>query len=204
MLHRPLRALIALAATVGLAACTSVSTTHHRAGEMRGICQPQVVDAAALVMWGAAWREDQKSPGEREIMAERGMRAFFDKGACFQKVDIVSAVRGRSPLTLSDVDMLRWTRAQPGNYGTLIQVRLEELTPRLAIRPSLILWEGGTEVQLRVRVLDVATMRLIADRSLRWSRSGGYALRGTGSLDDDMRAALEEVMLPVGEPTSTR
>lgn len=191
--RRPLTACLGLLAAALLGGCASTSITQYHAGDARSVCQPSSTAAPALVMWGAAWKDGQPNRGEREITAERGIRNYFAKATCFRQAYVAGSAQGRSPLGMSDVEMIRWARSQPTVYGTLVQLRLEELDTRTQFRPSLVLWETGSLVQLRVRVLDMASMRLLTERTIHWWNGGGYIIRGTGWLDDDLTAALESV-----------
>jgi hypothetical protein len=53
-----------------------------------------------------------------------------------------------------------------------------------------ILWEGGTDIALRIRLLDVATASLESDLAMHWTKGGAFVLRGTSALEDDLVAAL--------------
>jgi hypothetical protein len=201
--HRPFLIRVGcLLTALSLAGCASTNFKQYQAGEVRTVCQTAPGAMPAVVMWGTAWRTDQPKQGEREITAERGLRNFFAKNSCFRQAYVAGAVQGRSPLAMSDVEMIRWARAQPTVFGTLVQVRLEELDTRTDIRPSLVLWETSSQVQLRVRVLDMATMRLLTDKTIHWWNGGGYIIRGTGWLDDDLTAALEAVFAPAPTPAT--
>lgn len=179
--------------TLGLGACTSTTVTQYHAGESHPVCQDDSNITPVLILWGSAWRKDQHHRGEREAAAERGIRGYFAQGTCFRKAYIASQALGRSPLALSDIEMIRWARAQAVPFTTLIQIRVEELDVQTEVRPSLVLWDSDSVAQLRVRVLDIGSMRLQIDRTIHWRSGGGYAVRNPSALGDDLGEALTAV-----------
>ena len=191
--HRLLSFCSALLLTFALGGCTSTTVVQYHAGESRPVCQEDDNISPVLILWGAAWRKDQHHRAEREAAAERGIRQYFARGDCFRHASIAGQAMGRSPLTLSDIDMIRWARGQTAPFSTVIQVRVEELDVRTQVQPSLVLWESDSLVQLRVRVLDMPSMRLQIDRTVHWKNGGGYAVRNTSTLSDDLSAALAAV-----------
>lgn len=185
-----------LAAALALAGCAGTTTQQYRSGHAGTSCQAGSTRAPAVVVWGTAWRSNQAEQASREATAERTIREFFEGGGCLAKADVVNQVQGRASTTLSDVELLRWARAQPAGYEQLVQLRLEELTPQTTVRPSLVLWDSGNLVQLRARVLDVATMKLVSDRAVQVYVGGGYSLRGASALAQDLQSALQQAMAP--------
>ena len=100
---------------------------------------------------------------------------------------------GRKAVGLSDAEALKFATGSGGRYDRVIFVRVEELGPLIIIYPSPILWEGGTEVVLRVRVLNTNTSALEADITDHWKDSGALVLKGTKTLEQDLQAALTAV-----------
>jgi hypothetical protein len=64
----------------------------------------------------------------------------------------------------------------------------------------LILWEGGTEVVLRIKVLNINTSALEMDIAIHWKDSGAFVLKGTKTFEQDLQAELSFVF---GEATLT-
>jgi hypothetical protein len=62
----------------------------------------------------------------------------------------------------------------------------------------LILWEGGTEVVLRFKVLIINTSALETDIAIQCKDSGAFVLKGTKTLEQDLQAELSFVF---GEAT---
>jgi len=148
-----------------------------------------------LVLWGTAWRDNQKEPRLREEMASKAIAEFFSGRSCYAKATILRSIEGREAVTLSDVDALKFANALPEKYSRIIMLRVEELGPLLIFYLSPILWEGGTDVVLRVRELDADASALDSDLDIHWKNSGAFVLKGTKSLEQDLQSALEKVFL---------
>lgn len=200
--HVPLgdcKFLLAQALTLALGAILVVgcATTHiqtHVVGRGLPLCQTNSSSDSVLVLWGTAWRENQKEPTLREVIADRGIHRFFAQASCYQKVDILNAIAGRSTIVLSDTEALPWAATfNNGTYSKIVVLRVEELGPLLNIHLSPVLWDGATEVVFNVRVLTVSSTSLEVDASVQWKNGGAFVLRGLGSLEEDLQAALRFV-----------
>jgi len=108
---------------------------------------------------------------------------------------VLKLAAGREAVDLSDVEALRYAASTGGRHDQVILVRLEELGPLVMIYLSPVLWEGGTEVVLRVRVLDANTSALEADITTHWKNGGAFVLKGTKTLGQDLEAALASVFM---------
>lgn len=64
--------------------------------------------------------------------------------------------------------------------------------------PSIV--EGGTEVMLELRLLDVPTSTAQAKVRTHWSNGGTFVVKGVGSLERDMSAALAAALTPGTPP----
>jgi len=176
-----------------LGGCASTKVTLHNAGNGIPLCQTQKTAPTALILWGTAWRENQKEVARREGMASHAISQFFNSSPCFSKVDVLRLAAGREAIRLSDKEALEFAVSTGNNYDKVIFVRLEELGPFVKINLSPVLWEGGTEVMLRVRVLNVTTSALETDASIHWKDSGAFVLKGNKTLEQDLQAALTSV-----------
>ena len=185
--------LIALA-IIALVGCASTKVTMHVVGKKPPLCRTQSSSQTALVFSGTAWRENQKEVALREEMASRAISRFFKTSSCFAKAEVQRLVsENEEAIALSDTDILEYARSSGEHYDKVIIVRVEELGPFLVFYLSPILWEGGTEVVLRVRVLDVKTSTLEANISTHWKDSGAFVIKGTKTLEQDLQAALDSV-----------
>jgi hypothetical protein len=193
MTRRIAGSIAAVALLALLSSCATTKINLHTVGLKPPLCRAMTGSQAALVLWGAAWRENQKEVLLREEMASRAISNFFREGSCYSKVTVLRSLDGRQATTLSDAEVLKLSTTLSERYRKIIQIRLEELGPILSIYLSPILWEGGTEVLLRVRVLDVDSASLETDLVAHWRNSGAFVLKGTGSLEDDLQSALKSI-----------
>jgi hypothetical protein len=183
-----------------LGACATTHVTTHVVGNRPPLCQAQTTSQTALILWGTAWRENQKEAVRREEMASRAIAQYFNASSCFSKVEVLKSAAGREAVGLSDAEILKFAMSTGNQYGKVILVRVEELGPLVIIHPSPILWEGGTEVVLRLRVLNVNTSALETDITIHWKDGGAFVLKGNKTLEQDLQAALASAF---GEATRT-
>jgi len=175
---------------VAMGGCAVTQLTTHAVGIKPPLCQEQQTYKTALVLWGPAWRENQKEAAFREEMASRAIERFFQDSSCYSKVEVLKSVAGRPAVGLSDAEALQLAASLNSHYDKIIFVRVEELGPLVVIYLAPILWEGGTEVVLRVRVLHADTSALETDIAIHWKKSGAFVLKGTKTLEQDLQAAL--------------
>jgi hypothetical protein len=173
--------------------CATTRVVTHTVGALPPLCQAQESSQTALILWGAAWRENQKEAALREEMASRAIARFFKTSPCYSMVDVLKVADGRSAVGLSDVEALKFAASSGSHYDKVVIVRVEELGPLIIIYLSPILWEGGTEVMLRARALDVHTSALEADISIHWKDSGAFVIKGTKTLEQDLQSALGSI-----------
>jgi hypothetical protein len=93
----------------------------------------------------------------------------------------------------SDAELLRLAGASVPDRIVFIVVR--ELGPKLVIGiPAIV--EGGTEVLIDVRVLDVRGARSLAEVRTHWQNGGTFVIKGVKSLDQDVGSALAAALMP--------
>jgi hypothetical protein len=189
------RSLVAIFLLAVLAGCATTQTSIHVVGSKPPLCQAQSGQESALVLWGTVWRDDQKEAQLREDMASKAIAEFFGSRSCYSTVTILRSIAGREAVTLSDVDVLKFANTLPEKFSRVIILRVEELGPLLIFYLSPVLWEGGTEAVLRVRVLDAGASALDSDLDVHWKNSGAFVLKGTKSLEQDLQSALAKVFL---------
>ena len=190
--------LVVTLAILTFSGCATTQVITHVVGNRHPLCQAQATAQTALVLWGTAWRDNQKEVALREKMASRGIAQYFNASSCFSKVEVLKLAAGREAVGLSDPEALKFAISTGRQYGKVILVRVEELGPLVIIHPSPLLWEGGTEVVLRIRVLNAHTSALETDIAIHWKNSGAFVLKGTKTLEQDIQAALASVF---GETT---
>jgi len=146
---------------------------------------------AALVLWGPAWRANQKEPAAREAIADLALRQFLAENACFAATTLRRQVGDRAALALADGEAIAEARAAVPPLDKVVLVRVEELGPLVNLHLGLVLVDGATEVRLRVRILAVATGAVTHDRAVHWTNGGPYVVKGVASLQQDMVEALK-------------
>ncbi len=178
-----------------LSGCALTQTAIHATGETAPLCQINTIQDSALVLWGTAWRTNQKEKQLREEKASKAISQFFSSRSCYAKTSVLRTLAGRDPVTLSDIETIKLASVLPDRYNKIILLRIEELGPLLMIYLSPILWEGGSEAVVRVRILDVNSGSLDSDVDIHWRNTGAFVLRGTKHLEEDLKAALTQVFL---------
>jgi hypothetical protein len=148
-----------------------------------------------LVLWSPQWRPDQKEPVRREAAALRGIQNFFVNSRCVNNVDIRRLPNEHSIEAPSDDQLLRLATATAPVPDIVYFITVRELGPKLLIGiPAII--EGGTEVVIDVRVLNVQKSESMASVRTRWQNGGKFVIKGVGTLDQDMSAALRTTLSP--------
>lgn len=192
-LVRPLSCLLAACAALLLTGCAA--TQVQSTGELlRGpLCQRGSTPVSAQIYWAPQWRADQKEPMRREAAALRGIQDFVARTDCL-------AVRGIHRLSASqplsnDAELQRLPGSGPDAPDLLLLVVVRELGPRLEIGLPWVL-EGGTEASIEVRVVDTRTSTRLAHAQTLWRNGGRWVIKGVGTLDRDMSAALTATLMP--------
>lgn len=188
-------AAFALAALV-LGGCAT--TQVRSAGQMpeAPLCQGPNETLSALILWGAQWRPDQKEPALREAAAKRGIEKFFAESRCFSSVRVVQSIEDRPVLEVAAEDVRSLVAREKPNASRALFITVRELGPVLKVFSSLALVEGGTEVVFDVRAQEVVSGKSGGDFQAHWRRGGPWVMKGTGSLDADMSAALTATLRP--------
>jgi len=162
------------------------------------VCKPGARKISALVYWGPQWRPDQKEPERREAAALRGIESFLAGSECLAKVD-VRRLPGEITDVPSDEVLLKQASTAVPRADKVLVIVVRELGPILRIGiPSIV--EGGTEVVLELRLLDVPTSHEQANVRTHWSNGGTFVVKGVGSLDRDMSEALAAALTPAIPP----
>jgi hypothetical protein len=194
MLHRE-RAILATALVVILSGCASTQVETTGATMHEPFCREGAGKLSALVYWGPQWRSDQKEPERREAAALRGIESFFNDSACVAGFEVRRLPGERMAEVPSDEALLKLTFAAAPRPDKVMVVVVRELGPILRIGiPSIV--EGGTEAVLELRLLDVRTSGAQANVRTHWWNGGTFVIKGVGSLERDMSAALAAALMP--------
>jgi hypothetical protein len=178
---------------IALAACASTKVETSGARMDAPLCAPAVEPLSALVYWQPGWRTDQKEPALREAAAVRGIQDFFDSAPCVKKLEI-RRLAGDAAAP-ADEELLRLAASAMPDADRVLFIVVRELGPKLAVGSAAIV-EGGTEVVVELRVLDARRGTSMANFRTHWRHGGSFVIKGVGSLDKDMSAALRVVLMP--------
>jgi hypothetical protein len=193
------RALLAVALLFVLPSCASTKVDTTGAKMQQPFCNAGGGKLSALVYWGPQWRPDQKEPERREAAALAGIESFFRDAACVSRFDVRRLPGERMAQVPSDEALLKLASAAAPKPDKVLAIVVRELGPILRIGiPSIV--EGGTEVVLELRLLDVPTSSAQANVSTHWWNGGTFVVKGVGSLDRDMSAALAAALTPGTAP----
>lgn len=188
------RAILAAAALV-VSGCASTKVETTGATMLEPLCKESAGKLSALVYWGPQWRSDQKEPERREAAALRGIESFFTESACVARFDVRRLPGERTAEVPSDEALLKLAAAASPRPDKALVIVVRELGPILRIgSPSVV--EGGTEVVLELRLLDVPTSAAQANVRTHWSNGGTFVVKGVGTLERDMSAALAAALSP--------
>jgi hypothetical protein len=95
----------------------------------------------------------------------------------------------------SDEELMRLATTTFPKPERVLFIVVRELGPRLVIGlPGIV--EGGTEVLLDVRVMNLLTSEPLANVQTSWRNGGTFVIKGIKTLDQDMSAALSATLFP--------
>jgi hypothetical protein len=182
-----------------LSGCASTKVETTGATMHEPFCREGAGKLSALVYWGPQWRTDQKEPERREAAALRGIESFFTDSACVARFDVRRLPGARMADVPSDEALLKLAFAAAPKPDKVLVIVVRELGPILRIGiPSIV--EGGTEVVLELRLLDVPASGAQANVRTHWWNGGTFVIKGVGSLEHDMSAALAAALMPGSAP----
>lgn len=182
-----LLAAIPLVFTLGLQGCAS--TDFHVTGKQmpRPICSTSRPNVSAVVYWATNWRENQKEPTVREEMARRGIAMALGSATCLSVLELkqVSSEQASKP----SAELINLIHSSLGQTDLIVTIEVRELGPTLEIGIPVFI-RGGTEVRIDVRVIEVASNRMLAQGQSHWSHGGSFVIKGVKTLEVDMASAL--------------
>lgn len=184
---RFLAAMIWMPLVIFMAGCatTTIGTTGSRL--QQPLCIAGAASQPVAVYWHPQWRADQKEPPLREALAQKGIERFIDRHACINVKELK-----RLPASAAYSDMSLQEEARQAGADQVVLITVRELGPKLQIGIPFII-KGGTEVVIEVRVLNAAAP--LADMRTHWENGGTFVVKGLGTLEEDMSAALEASLM---------
>ena len=177
-----------------IAGCATTSTKIYQMSEKTAICSGNSNYYGYIaVLPEAAWRDDQKEPAERELMALEEIKKAFDNFPC-GNLSAPGGVRDFAKWSRkSETELLKYFSNE--GVDTLILLRIEELTPRLYFTFSLpIFWGGSNEADFRIRMLSVKTGEVFVDMRVIRSTGGPFNIRPAEWARDELQAALHNII----------
>jgi hypothetical protein len=197
MRHSSILASVTLC--IMLLGCAATKVETSGSGMKEPLCQAGAEKLTALVYWGPRWRPDQKEPLLREAAALHGIQDFFASSNCVAAVDIQRLPSEPSSDVPSDEQLLRLASASVPAPDRVLLIVIRELGPKLIIGIPMLV-EGGTEVVLEMRVLNVHTSKVMAQFRTHWQNGGTFVIKGVKTLDQDMSAALRTLLIAPTAP----
>lgn len=185
---------------IALLGCASTKVERSGLPAAEPLCQAGVERLSALVLWGPLWRADQKDVPLREAAAQRGLERFFADSRCFAKVDIRRLASERLMQGPPTAELLALAAAATPAPDKVLVITVRELGPVVQLLASPALVEGGTEVVLEMKAVNVRTGHSVASVRTHWKNGGAFVIKGTGALDVDMSSALQAALLPDAGP----
>lgn len=198
-LRRRQAASLVSAVLVTLTGCASTKVETTGATMREPLCKAGAQKLSALVYWGPQWRPDQKEPERREAVALRGIESFLTNSECLARFDVRRLPGGSTAEVPPDEALLKQAFAAAPRVDKVLVIVVRELGPILRIGIPWIV-EGGTEVVLELRLLDVPTSNAQANVRTHWWNGGTFVIKGVGSLDRDMSTALAAALTPATPP----
>lgn len=174
--------------------CASTNTELSGAVPAAPLCQQPGESLSALVLWGTNWRPNQKDVTLREEAARQGLENFLASASCFATFETRRLPNAVSAVASTDEELLSSVSTAQAKPDRVLAVTVRELGPVVKVFSSAALVEGGTEVVLELRALDVHSGASLASFQAHWQNGGAMVVKGVNSLPQDMSAALREAL----------
>ncbi len=170
-----------------VAGCASAPPDAESFPAQAPLCAPGVALGKVAIVPLTRWRPDQKEPEVREAIAQKAVANLASEISCASSVNVLSiAVDSMS------ADMLGKARADGAKTALLI--RIEELGP-IAVLSFPALWSTWSDVKFTLDAIDVQTGASLRSIPHRRQKGGAFEARGLEPLQDEMEAALRDVIL---------
>jgi len=176
-----------------LSGCATTSTKVYRGAGKATICNTKNTLGVIAVLPETAWRQNQKEPIKRKLLALEEIKSAFQKFPCGSLSSPGGIKEFSNWSGRSESKLLRQFSKQ--GINTIIIIRIEELTPYIYFTFSLpILWGGSSEVDFHIRVLSVKTGKVISDMRIRRNTGGPFNVRPAKWSRYELRAALRSII----------
>jgi hypothetical protein len=125
-------------------------------------------------------RTNQKTPGLGEATEQIRIEDFIRRAGCVAVLGI-----GRLPAAIAapaNEELLRLVISSPPVPERVLLIVVHELGPRLVIGiPAIV--EGGTEVQIEVRLPNPKTAEPLTNTQALWQNGGPFVIKGVKTLN---------------------
>lgn len=133
----------------------------------------------------------------REAAAGRGIKHFFTSSGCFATSTIVRKIGDREAIDFSLTEARALVPADSVVPSKVLFISVRELGPILKLQLYVPPIVGGTDVVLDIRAASLITGETTADFTAHWQNGGPWVIKGVGTLEQDIGAALQEALKPV-------
>lgn len=175
--------------------CAATHTQTWQSAGKSQLCEPGRDLGNVAILPEAVWRKDQKEPEQRQIMALVEIEKVFQTLPC-GSLKPPGGLKGFANWSDMPESVLVQHFTDEG-VDTVILLKIEELTPRLAITWSLpFLWAGSSEADFRVRVIATKTGSILTDMRIKRSRGGPFNVRPVAWAQAEFGAALRNIIHP--------
>ena len=177
--------------TLFLAGCAATTVRTYQAAGQSSICNGKNLGTVA-VLPEAAWRQDQKEPEKREMMALTEIKNVFQSISC-GSVSKPGGVREFANWSsIPETELLN--RFASEGVDTIIIIRLEEFTPYLYVTFSFpFLWGGSNAADFRIRTLSTKTGTVLNDMRINRVTGGAFNIRPAEWSGKELNSALSEI-----------
>jgi len=174
------------------------TTNFETAGDApaQPLCQSKGESLSALVLWGPVWRPNQKDVRLREEAALQGIEDFAAHARCFEAVTIHRLEGGRVAEIPTNEQVRALAAAEGKIPDRVLVITVHELGPVIQVLGSVAAFGGGTEVVLGLQARDPRSGAPITQLRTHWRNGGSFVIKGTKTLPQDMRSALQAAMAP--------
>jgi hypothetical protein len=175
-----------------ISGCTTTTMHTYRAGGNKSICVGKNIGNVAILP-EVAWRDDQKEPGKRELMALEEIERSF-RGISCGNISAPGGIREISNWSnRSESDLL--DKFADEGVDTVILIRIEELTPRFHFTFSLpFLWGSSSEADFRIRALSVKSGVVLIDMRVKRFSGGPFNIRPAEWARIELNTALDAII----------
>ncbi len=184
-----LRWIAAVLLLVPASACASAPPGAESFPAQAPLCGPGSALGKVVITPVTRWRPDQKEPEVREAIAQKAIEAVAPAISCASSVTVL-------PIAANSTSAVTLAAARKDGAKTVLFIRIDELGP-IAVLSFPALWSTWSDVKFTLDAVDVQSSANVRSIPHRRQKGGTFEIRGLGPLQDEMEAALKDVILGV-------